>query len=92
MGGLGIGSLEATNLSLLIKWWWRFKTEEESLWKNVISSIHGVKGRLDRFDEVYLREGVWKGIIKSGELVNHHGLNITLCFRSKIFSGSKTRF
>lgn len=30
-GGLGIGSLRASNLALLTKWWWRFYTETDSL-------------------------------------------------------------
>ena len=25
-GGLGIGSLKAQNISLMGKWWWRFKS------------------------------------------------------------------
>ena len=40
-GGLGIGSLQAQNLALLARWWWRFKTEANSLWRKVIVSLHG---------------------------------------------------
>ncbi|GJT27666.1 putative RNA-directed DNA polymerase, eukaryota, reverse transcriptase zinc-binding domain protein [Tanacetum coccineum] len=47
MGGLGIGSLLASNLSLLGKWWWRFHTEPDALWRQVISSIHGSCARLN---------------------------------------------
>ncbi|GJS46790.1 RNA-directed DNA polymerase, eukaryota, reverse transcriptase zinc-binding domain protein [Tanacetum coccineum] len=43
-GGLGIGSLVASNNSLLIKWWWHFRNEGTSLWCNVIRSIHGPTG------------------------------------------------
>ncbi|KAK1422577.1 hypothetical protein QVD17_17860 [Tagetes erecta] len=39
-GGLGVGSLESLNLSLLAKWWWKFKTESHGLWKQAIESIH----------------------------------------------------
>ncbi|GKD90630.1 hypothetical protein Tco_1366137 [Tanacetum coccineum] len=46
VGGLGIGSLEATNLALLSKLWCRFHTEDESLWKNVIKGIHEDEGGL----------------------------------------------
>ncbi|GJW14260.1 reverse transcriptase domain-containing protein [Tanacetum coccineum] len=32
-GGLGIGSLLASNQSMLSKWWWRFHAEENALWR-----------------------------------------------------------
>ncbi|GJX86493.1 retrovirus-related pol polyprotein from transposon TNT 1-94 [Tanacetum coccineum] len=40
-GGLGIGSLKASNHALLAKWWWKFFTEDNTLWSKVIRSIHG---------------------------------------------------
>ncbi|GJR55266.1 RNA-directed DNA polymerase, eukaryota [Tanacetum coccineum] len=40
-GGIGIGSLDACNISLLAKWWWRWKIEDLALWKQVIHAIHG---------------------------------------------------
>ncbi|XP_022001571.1 uncharacterized protein LOC110899019 [Helianthus annuus] len=40
-GGIGLGSLRDANLSLLSKWWWRFKTSCDSLWRKVVWSIHG---------------------------------------------------
>ena len=30
-GGLGVGTLKAQNVALLTKWWWKLKTENESL-------------------------------------------------------------
>ncbi|XP_071727797.1 uncharacterized protein [Rutidosis leptorrhynchoides] len=44
LGGLGIGSIQAKNLSLLAKWWWRLKTERNFLWANTIKSIYGEDG------------------------------------------------
>ena len=52
LGGLGIGSLKALNLALLKKWWWRFRTENNSLWKEVVSSCHGCSGGLMSGDRV----------------------------------------
>ncbi|XP_071712948.1 uncharacterized protein [Rutidosis leptorrhynchoides] len=31
-GGLNVGSLFSKNISLLCKWWWRFKNEKHALW------------------------------------------------------------
>ncbi|GKB46687.1 RNA-directed DNA polymerase, eukaryota, reverse transcriptase zinc-binding domain protein [Tanacetum coccineum] len=45
-GRLNIGSLKALNWSLLAKWWWRFKTKKNSLWKKVVCSFHGSNGNL----------------------------------------------
>ncbi|KAJ0623411.1 hypothetical protein HanIR_Chr01g0031601 [Helianthus annuus] len=39
-GGLGFGSLRDANLAMLAKWWWRFKTEKNGLWRRVIWAIH----------------------------------------------------
>lgn len=41
-GGLGLGSLRALNLSLLVKWWWRYKVENDSLWRKVIQGLHKI--------------------------------------------------
>lgn len=40
-GGVGIGSLDALNLSLLYKWRWRALTSPECLWVRVLKAIHG---------------------------------------------------
>ncbi|XP_071688093.1 uncharacterized mitochondrial protein AtMg00310-like [Rutidosis leptorrhynchoides] len=40
-GGLGIGSLNSFNLSLLLKWRWRLVNNPNALWVRVIKEIHG---------------------------------------------------
>ncbi|GKF84213.1 hypothetical protein Tco_0249111 [Tanacetum coccineum] len=46
IGGLGIRSIFALNAALLFKWVWRFRTCPNSLWVQVIKSIHGVDGAI----------------------------------------------
>ena len=45
-GGLRIGGLQASNLGMPTKWWWRFLNKKNSFWHNVIVSIHGIDGGL----------------------------------------------
>ncbi|GJV78282.1 hypothetical protein Tco_1509866 [Tanacetum coccineum] len=39
-GGLGVGSLKAFNLALLLKWRWRFVNNPDALWSRLIKAIH----------------------------------------------------
>nr|GEX31625.1 RNA-directed DNA polymerase, eukaryota, reverse transcriptase zinc-binding domain protein [Tanacetum cinerariifolium] len=43
-GGLHIGSLVSFNLSLLLKWRWRFVHNDNMLWVHVIKHIYGQQG------------------------------------------------
>lgn len=38
---MGIKNLKAHNKSLLLKWLWRMATEDQSLWKDIISARYG---------------------------------------------------
>ncbi|XP_028110331.1 uncharacterized protein LOC114308845 [Camellia sinensis] len=51
-GGLGIRKIRDVNKCLLIKWWWRFGSEKDALWKRVIHSRYKMEvgdGRRIRF-------------------------------------------
>ncbi|XP_022014076.1 uncharacterized protein LOC110913564 [Helianthus annuus] len=48
-GGLGISKLKTVNDALLVKWLWRFRQEEESLWRKVIMACHGNSRRWSFF-------------------------------------------
>lgn len=41
LGGLGFGNIKMMNLGLLSKWWWKFSTQSNPLWKQVVMSISG---------------------------------------------------
>ncbi|GJU03831.1 putative ribonuclease H-like domain-containing protein [Tanacetum coccineum] len=47
-GGLGVSSLFALNRALLIKWFWRFYSHNDSLWSRVIKAIYGVDGEVNK--------------------------------------------
>ncbi|KAJ9561660.1 hypothetical protein OSB04_006820, partial [Centaurea solstitialis] len=61
-GGFGIGSLRAHNIALLAKWWWRFKTEEKALWRQVIVAFYGRSGRLGEENGGLSKRGAWGSI------------------------------
>ncbi|XP_071687469.1 uncharacterized protein [Rutidosis leptorrhynchoides] len=45
-GGLDIAPKALKNRALLVKWWWRFKHENGSLWVSITKSIYGEEGGL----------------------------------------------
>ncbi|GJZ76875.1 RNA-directed DNA polymerase, eukaryota, reverse transcriptase zinc-binding domain protein [Tanacetum coccineum] len=46
-GGLGVGSLKAFNMSLLLKWRWRLFYNPNALWVHVVKAIHGDETCID---------------------------------------------
>ncbi|GKA18014.1 hypothetical protein Tco_0697851, partial [Tanacetum coccineum] len=90
-GGLNIGSLKALNWSLLAKWWWRFKTEKNSLWKKVVCSFHGSDGNLGVACDVD-SPSTWGKIVSIGNELEKIDISFSLSFHKKIGSGHDTRF
>ncbi|GKC14634.1 hypothetical protein Tco_1011416, partial [Tanacetum coccineum] len=64
-GGLGIGSIHATNLGLLGKWKWRFLTGHDALWRLVIREFYGEDGGFCATSNSSIFGGVWGDIIKA---------------------------
>ncbi|XP_028089315.1 uncharacterized protein LOC114289749 [Camellia sinensis] len=69
-GGLGIRKAKESNDCLLLKWWWRYGVEDESLWKRVIVSKYGADG--GRWLPIQNGEGkesvVWSDILSVAAL------------------------
>ncbi|XP_022020058.1 uncharacterized protein LOC110920132 [Helianthus annuus] len=64
-GVLGFGSLRDANLAMLAKWWWRFETEKEVLWRRVVWAIHhNPRAWSDISVKIYV-PGPWKNIIST---------------------------
>ncbi|XP_071689041.1 uncharacterized protein [Rutidosis leptorrhynchoides] len=93
-GGLNIGSLKSKNWALLGKWWWRFRTENDSLWVKVIKSIYGRDGGLGSLDSniVPRRVSVWKKIISIGNDMSKIGFDLQAHFVRNIGDGSGVLF
>lgn len=93
-GGLGIGSLQASNLAMLTKWWWRFRTENNSLWKAIITSIHGIHGGFDLIDNQisHLPNSPWKSIIDLKKPLSQLSINLSSIFSRKVGNGETFSF
>ncbi|XP_071712198.1 uncharacterized protein [Rutidosis leptorrhynchoides] len=93
-GGLNLGSLKCKNMALIGKWWWRFKTESNSLWVKVISSIYGSSGGLTLNDSSHFDsfKSIWNGIIKCGFDIEKANVPFRKLFVKDIGDGSSTSF
>ena len=63
-------------MALLIKWWWRFLSNERALWVKVIQSIHGTSGRDTTSILSSKKPGTWRNIVKTGGALIHFNLNM----------------
>ncbi|GKB85330.1 RNA-directed DNA polymerase, eukaryota [Tanacetum coccineum] len=57
-GGLGVSSLFALNRALLMKWFWRFYSHNDSLWSRVIKAIYGDDGEVNKVSK-YASRSCW---------------------------------
>lgn len=67
--GLGIRRIRDVNVCLLLKWWWRFANEGESLWKKVICSKHNLEGAdwFPSLNQDNRSSKIWKDILAVAE-------------------------
>ena len=61
-GGLGLGSLRALNLSLIMKWIWLLKVENSGLWDKVIKGIHNLYNKPTQHISKKSVPGVWNRV------------------------------
>nr|GEX64499.1 RNA-directed DNA polymerase, eukaryota, reverse transcriptase zinc-binding domain protein [Tanacetum cinerariifolium] len=70
-GGLGISSFFALNRALLLKWVWRFVSQDSSLWYQVIQAVHG-----DKIGSHSVRKGsIWSSILKEVQVLKSFGFD-----------------
>lgn len=87
-----VRDLKDFNISLLAKWWWKLKTDGNSLWSKVIRSIHSVTDFDDRKLAKNFYKGTWKNITEIEENFLEAGISLRDLFRRKVGRGEKTRF
>ncbi|GKC67746.1 hypothetical protein Tco_1100344 [Tanacetum coccineum] len=87
-GGLGVSSFFALNRGLLAKWIWRFLSQDNSLWCQLISAIHG--SSITDLSTPY--PSTWNSIIKEFNYLKVQGVDVFSHCKIRIGNGLHTRF
>nr|GEX40755.1 RNA-directed DNA polymerase, eukaryota [Tanacetum cinerariifolium] len=90
-GSFGIGSLKICNKASLSKWWWRFFTEENSIWSKSIRSLLGPPGGLHDSSS-RSKSGPWYQIARLKEDLIPNGINLSDHFSKNIGNDESTKF
>jgi len=92
LGGLGLTSLKDYNIALLSKWWWRYKVEENRLWRKLIFAIHNSNRSWPALPHKKQYTGVWNNIAKIENHLVHSGVNLHHLIKGNLGSGASIRF
>ncbi|GJV40037.1 RNA-directed DNA polymerase, eukaryota [Tanacetum coccineum] len=87
-GGLGVSSFHALNRALLLKWVWRFVSQDDSLWFRVIQAVHG--SMIDTHSAQ--KASIWSSILKEVQLLKTNGFDFLSYCSKRIGDGISTRF
>ncbi|GJT98489.1 RNA-directed DNA polymerase, eukaryota [Tanacetum coccineum] len=87
-GGLGVSSYYALNRALLLKWVWRFISQDGSLWSRVISAIYGssIESHAPNFSSC------WNSILREVHTLASKGFNFLSHCKIRVGNGLNTRF
>ncbi|GKC00277.1 RNA-directed DNA polymerase, eukaryota [Tanacetum coccineum] len=87
-GGLGVSSFHALNRALLLKWVWRFISQDGSLWFCVIQALYGpsIVSHPVNFSSN------WCSIVRELHLLSGKGFDFLSYCKKRIGDGNDTRF
>ncbi|KAJ0477029.1 putative RNA-directed DNA polymerase [Helianthus annuus] len=91
-GGLGFGSLRDANLAMLAKWWWRFKTEKDALWRQVVWAIHHRPRAWSEFPGKVSIAGPWKNILSIWQPLSLVGVDMKQDISATVRNGKSISF
>ncbi|GJZ48022.1 RNA-directed DNA polymerase, eukaryota [Tanacetum coccineum] len=87
-GGLGVSSYFALNRALLLKWMWRFISDDGSLWCQIIRALYGP--RIESHSTNLPSN--WCSILREVHNLKSHGFDFWSHCRKRIGNGTNTRF
>ncbi|MFS8023979.1 putative RNA-directed DNA polymerase [Helianthus anomalus] len=76
IGGIGIGSIKDFNYAMLVKWWWRFKSNPNQLWAKVISSVHNSSSSNHLIPVKKSINGVWSAIGRMDKILEKYNIDL----------------
>nr|GFC55011.1 RNA-directed DNA polymerase, eukaryota, reverse transcriptase zinc-binding domain protein [Tanacetum cinerariifolium] len=86
--GLGVSSFFALNRALLLKWVWRFMSQDGSFWCKVINALYGSK--VDSHQTHYSSN--WCFILREVHKLKDKGFDFWYHIKKRIGNGADTRF
>ncbi|GJX99335.1 RNA-directed DNA polymerase, eukaryota [Tanacetum coccineum] len=87
-GGLGVSSFHALNRALLLKWVWRFLSQDGSIWSRVISAIYGPSLEHHQVNH----SSSWCSILRETRLLASKGFDFVSHCKKRVGDGQNTRF
>ncbi|GJY30473.1 RNA-directed DNA polymerase, eukaryota [Tanacetum coccineum] len=87
-GGLGVSSYYALNRALLLKWVWRFISQDGSLWSRIISALYG--SSIEDHDPK--RPSCWSSILREVQTLALKGFDFFSHIKIRVGNGHNTRF
>lgn len=91
-GALGLGSLRAINLSLIIKWWWRIRIDRKRMWSRAIINIHNLINRAAYCMLKKTITRVWNNIVGVKDDLLKTRININQVIKKQVGAGDNTLF
>ncbi|PWA98441.1 reverse transcriptase domain, Reverse transcriptase zinc-binding domain protein [Artemisia annua] len=91
-GGLGLSKLEECNNALVLKWLWRYRTENDALWRKVIDAVHGSKRRWETFHCSSRFPGTWTRLVKFGYQLRTQGISFINMIRGVVGNDTTVKF
>ncbi|GJZ24056.1 RNA-directed DNA polymerase, eukaryota [Tanacetum coccineum] len=87
-GGLGVSSFHALNRALLLKWLWRFVSQDGSLWFRVIKAVYGpsLGSHSSR------SASIWSTILREVHVLKNNGFDFLSYCSKRVGDGNSTRF
>nr|GEZ64058.1 RNA-directed DNA polymerase, eukaryota [Tanacetum cinerariifolium]GEZ95895.1 RNA-directed DNA polymerase, eukaryota [Tanacetum cinerariifolium] len=87
-GGLGVSSFHAMNRALLLKWVWRFLSQDGSLWYRVIQALYGASFELPPVNQF----SIWCPILREMQVLISKGFDFVSHCKKRVGDGHNTRF